>query len=265
MGLPSFAELITNPQSIKQLAKGRGWNSPLVHFLAPFATRNFVYLNYEFHEATINPDFVVSNSGGTSAADFAVNSGVEMGTYKGDTGTSDDGSIQINHESVMWDAGRNCGHEFSMLLDVVTGYAVEAGFTDAPTTAHTLNESALSAAAVPTEAANGVTDRASMIINTDFTLATAALVAVGTTDTTETGVALGTFAHTAATYSVWRLQVGNRKAFGIIDDNIGQVGRLAVGPDTAVLMRPYVTVATKNTTAKFPEIDYWRMWQERSY
>jgi hypothetical protein len=104
-----------------------------------------------------------------------------------------------------------------------------------------------------------------MIVNTDFTLGTAALVAVGTTDSTEAGIALGTFIHTAATYSRWRLQVGNRSAYGIIDDVGGQSAALAVGPDTAVLMRPYIIVATKNVTAKFPEIDYWHMWMERSY
>ena len=263
--LPNFAELITNPQSIAQLAKGRGWNSSLVHFLAPFAMRNFIYLPYEFHEATISPDFVVSNSSGTSAADFAVNSGVEGGTYKGDTGTDDNGEIQINYESVMFDAARKPGFEIAMKLDAVTGYAVEMSMCDAPTTAYTLNDSALTAAAVPTEVSNGVTDRASIIVNTDFTLGTAALVSVGTTDTTEGGVALGTFIHVAATYSVWRLQVANRGAFGIIDDNFGQVGRLSAGPDTGVLMRPHVIVATKNTTAKFPEIDYFRIWSERAY
>ena len=263
--LPSYAELINNPQGIAQLTKGRGWNSPLVHFLLPFAIRNFIYLPYEFHEATISPDFVVSNSSGTSAADFAVNSGVEGGTYKGDTGTDDNGEIQINYESVMFDAARNPGFEIAMKLDAVTGYAVEMSMCDAPTTAYTLNDSALTAAAVPTEVSNGVTDRASIIVNTDFALATAALVSVGTTDTTEGGVALGTAALVAATFSVWRLQVGDRSAFGIIDDNFGQVGRLSAGPDTGVLMRPAVIVATKNTTAKFPEIDYFRIWSERAY
>jgi hypothetical protein len=265
MALPNFAELITNPQGVAQLRKGRGANSDLVLFLAPFAMRNFIYLPYEFHEATISPDFVVSNSGGTSAADFAVNSGVEGGTYKGDTGTDDDGSVQINYESVMFDAARNPGFEIALKSDAVTSYAVEMSMCDEPTTAYTLNDSALSAAAVPTEAANGVTDRASIIINTDFTLATAALCAVGTTDSTEAGIALGGFVHTAATFAVWRLQVGNRKAFAIINDNYGQVGRLGVGPDTGVLMRPHVIVATKNTTAKFPEIDYFRIWSERAY
>lgn len=262
---PTFGNQIANPQGLAMLTRGRGWNSDLVNFLAPFAIRNFIYLPYEFHEATISPDFVVSNSGGTSAADFAVNSGVEGGTYIGDTGTSDDGSVQINFESVMFDAARNPGFEIAMKLDAVTGYAVEMHMSDAPTTAHTLNESALSAAAVPTEASNGVTDRAAIILNTDFLLATAALVAVGTTDSTEAGIAMGAFTHTAATYAVWRLQVGARKAFGIINENAGQSGRLGVGPDTGVLMRPAVIVATKNTTAKFPEIDYFRIWSERAY
>lgn len=262
---PTFGNLINNPQGLAQLTKGRGWNSDLTLFLARFAARNYIYLPYEFHEATISPDFVVSNSSGTSAADFAVNSGVEGGTYIGDTGTDDNGSIQINYESVMFDAARNPGFEIAMKLDAVTGYAVEMSMCDAPTTAYTLNESALSAAAVPTEVSNGVTDRASIIVNTDFTLGTAALCAVGTTDSTEAGIALGTFLHTAATFSVWRLQVGQRKAFGVIDDNVGQVGRLGVGPDTAVLMRPHVIVATKNTTAKFPEIGYFHIWSERAY
>lgn len=252
------------PGSIHQLTKGRGWNSELVGFLLPLAMRDYIYLAYDFENATITPDFAVSNSSGTSASDFASTDTVEGGILRGDTGTDDNGSIEIHYGKVMFDAARNPGAEIGLACDAVTGWAFEFAFMDAPTTASTINVSALTAGGVPTIASNGVTDQFGIVLNTDYTLATAAVYSKGTTDAAS-GVALGTFAPTAATYFVGRIQGGDGSVYGIINDNFGQSGRLALGPDTAILMRPGLIVATKNTTAKFPDLDYFRIWSERSY
>ena len=251
------------PQSLAQLTRGRGWNSELTGFLLPLAVRNYFYEKYDFHNATISPDWAVSNSGGAGAADYAVNA-LEMGTVRGTTGTTDNGSVEIHFGMVMFDAARNPGMEVASKFDVVTGHAFEMAFADAPSTASTLNVSALTAGGVPTIASNGVTDQAGIVLNTDLTLATAAVYSKGTTDAAS-GDNLGTFAPGAATYFLARIQVRANGVYAIINDDPAQAETLVLGPDTGILMRPHVISATKNTTTKLHDIDYIRLWAERSY
>lgn len=251
-----------NPQSLRQLTRGRGYNSELTGFLLPFARQDYIYKEYDFLEDVISADWTVANTSGTSAADYAVTE-TENGTIQGDTGTSDDGSIAFVFDRVIFDAARRPGMEVRSKLDAVTGFAVEMAFSDAPTTNTTLNVSALTAAAAPTYASNGLTDHFGVTINTDLTLTTAALTTVGTTDSA-TGAKLGTFTPTAATYFTVRIQGFANKAYAIINENTGQAAGLAVGPDTAILLRPHIICATKNTTAKFHDIDYIRIWAERN-
>lgn len=249
------------PQSLAQLTRGRGWNSELAGFLLPFATRDFIYREYDFLNDTITADWTVSNSSGTSAADYAVTE-TENGTVQGDTGTTDDGAIQINFDRVIFDAARNPGMEVRSYLDAVTGFGLEMAFSDAPTTAYTKNTTAVSAAGAPTITSNGVTDICGIQMDTDFTLGTASIFSKGTTDAAS-GALLGTFLPTAATYFVARLQVVQNGGYAIIDDAPGQAASLILGPDTAKLMRPHVICVTRNTTAKFHDIDYIRLWAER--
>jgi hypothetical protein len=253
------------PGSLAQLTRGRGWNSELTGFLLPLAMRDYLYLAYDFENATISPDWAVSNSGGTSAADFASTDAVEHGILRGDTGTDDNGSIEIHYGKTMFDAARNPGCEIGLAFDVVTSMAYEFAFADPPSTASTLNVSALSAAGVPTIASNGVTDQFGIVRNTDLTATTACVYSKGTTDAAS-GDLLGTFTPTAATYGVYRIQGSDGHVYAIIDDNHAQSARLSLGPDTGILMRPHLIVATKvASTAKFPDLDYARIWAERSY
>jgi hypothetical protein len=253
------------PGSLRQLTNGRGWNSPLTGFLLPLAMRDFIFLSYDFENATISPDWAVSNSGGTSAADFASTDAVEGGILRGDTGTDDNGSLEIHFGKTMFDAARNPGMEMGLAFDVVTSMAFEIAFADPPSTASTLNVASMSAVGVPTITSNGVTDQFGIVRNTDYTLTTAGLYSKGTTDAVS-GALLGTFAPTAATYHVYRIQGGDGNAYGIIDDNENQAAGLILGPDTGILMRPHLIVATKvASTAKFPDLDYARIWAERNY
>jgi hypothetical protein len=261
---PQFGTF-NRPGSLFQLQRGRGANSDLVGFLLPLAMRDYVFLDYDFENATISPDWAVSNSSGTSAADFASTDTVENGVLRGDTGTDDNGSIEIHYGKVMFDAARNPGSEIGLAFDVVTSMAFEFAFADPPSTASTLNVSALSAAGAPTIASNGVTDQFGIVRNTDLTATTACVYSKGTTDAAAGGL-LGTFIPVAATYSTYRIQGGDGFAYAIIDDNQAQSAGLSLGPDTGILMRPHLIVATKvASTAKFPDLDYARIWAERSY
>ena len=254
------------PGSLRQLTKGRGWNSELTGFLLPFAMRDYFYRMYDFENATISPDWTVANSSGTSAADFASTDAVENGVLRGDTGTDDNGSITIYYGKTMFDAARNPGAEMGLSFDAVTSLAYEFMFTDPPTTSTTLNISALSDVGAPTWASNATTDSAGIVLNTDLTATTACVVSQGTTDA-DSGGLLGTFSPTAGVtaFNVYRIQLGDGYVHAIIDDKAGQERRLALGPDTGVLMRPGLIVATKTGTARFPDLDYVRLWSERSY
>ncbi len=254
-----------SPGSLAQLTRGRGWNSELVGFLMPLAARDYIYLPYDFENATISPDWAVSNSGGGSAADFASTDNAEAGLLVGATGTTDNNSIEVHYGKVMFDAARNPGCEMGFKFDAVTSLCFEMAFADPPTTASTINVSALSAAGAPTIASNGVTDQFGIVLNTDLTLATAAVYSKGTTDAAS-GALLGTFAPTAATFHCYRIQGGDGSVYAIIDDNYGQSNRLGLGPDTAVLMRPHLIVASKaGAASRAPALDYARIWAERSY
>ena len=254
------------PGSLAQLTRGRGWNSELVGFLLPLATRNYFYAAYEFETTkTMDTDLTAANSGGTAAVSYAIlSTQIEGGAIQGKTGTTDNGTTQVKYNGVVFDAARNPGLEVASKFDVVTGFGYEIAFCDPPTTEATFNTSALTAAGVPTFAANGVTDFMGVTLDTDDTLTTAALITVGTTDAA-TGKLLGTHTPTAATYFVVRLQVGANKGYAVIDDNRGQENFLASGPDTGVLLRPHIIAVTRNTTTKIHDVDYIRIWAERNY
>lgn len=255
-----------SPQSLRQLTKGRGFNSELTGFLLPFARRDFWYKEYDFEEQTINPDWTVANSSGTSAADFAITANVEDGYLTGDTGTTDNGSVVIRYDTAMFDAARNPGMEVRLQFDTVTDSpVVEIGFHDPATNEYAININDID---TPTLNSNGVTDSIFYCVDGDTaqTLKSAALVTVGTTDVVAKvvmGASPGSMPFTAATWSTVLVQGYANKAYAIQDANLQTAAGIATGPDAGVVMLPYVLVGTRTTTAVFPLIDYIRLWKER--
>lgn len=253
------------PQSLAQLTRGRGYNSELAGFLLPFARRDYWFKEYDWEEQTINPDWTVANSSGTSAADFAVTANVEDGYLTGDTGTDDNGSIVIRYDTAMFDAARNPGIEARFQFDTVTTNPYfELGFHDPATNEYTIN---LSDIDTPALSSNGLTDTFLVGMDPDQTLKSPALVTKGTTDAvakTVIGASPGANPFAAATWGVVLVQGGANKAYGIIDDNLATAATINTGPDTAILMLPYFLVATRvASTAVFPLLDYIRLWKER--
>ena len=247
------------PQSLRQLTRGRGWNSELTGFLLPFARQDYFYKEYDFCEDTISSDWTASNSNGTNKANFAHVAGGECGTIAGATGETDNGGIGFIFDNVMFDAARNPGIHVRMKVDVVTDVAIEIGICDPPTAAYTICVTDVDTPTV----ANGVTDGAFVMMDTDQTLKTFALVTDGTTDA-PAAVGLGGFAPTAATYFDVILQVYANKAYAIINNLPVFSGGLTLGPDTGVKLQPVITVITRNTTTKLPTIDLIRLWAERA-
>lgn len=251
------------PGSLAQLTKGRGQNSELAGFLLPFARRDYWFKHYDFEEQTINPDWTVANSGGTSAGDFAVVANIEDGILRGDTGTTDNGSVVISYDSALFDAARNPGMEVRFKCDTVTDMLFEAGFHDPATNEYAINISDID---TPALTSNGVTDTLFVAMDSDQTLKNAAIIGKGTTDAiakTVLGASPGANPLTAATYAIVTVQARANGGYAVIDDNLATAGAVTVGPDAAVLMLPYFLVATRSTTAVFPDVDYITLWKER--
>ena len=256
------------PGSLDQVARGRGYNSELVAFLLPLARRNYWFKHYDFEEQTINPDWTVANSSGTSAADFAIQADIEDGALKGDTGTSDNGSIVIRYDTAMFDAARNPGMEARFKFDLVVDTPVfEMGFHDPATNEYAININDID---TPTIVANGTTDFVFAAMDPDQTLKNLALISVGTTDTVAAGSKAvlgdspGAMPFVIATYHTLLVQAYSRGAYSIFEDNLATSAKLSVGPDTAKLMLPYFLVGTRIVTAVFPELDYITLWKERN-
>lgn len=255
------------PTSIRQLTRGRGWNSELVGFLLPFARQDYLYHEWDFCETAITDDpnamWAVSNSGGTSAASFATKANAENGVIEGDTGTSDNGGISLVADAINLNADKNPGLHVIMQIDDVSEAGMEAGFSDAKTDEDTL---AITDVDTPTMA-NGATDGGFIVYDTDTTTQKgAAFVTGGATD----GDAVVTLGSTAAanpfadnTDFDLVVQLYANAGYAVIDHNAVLSGGLSTGPDADVLMRPSIVVVTRNTTAKFPEIDLIRLWRNR--
>jgi hypothetical protein len=246
------------PQSLRQLTRGLGYGNELTGFLLPFARADYFYKEYDFCEDTISSDWTVSNSSGTNAASFAHVAGGEHGTISAATGTTDNGGVGFIFDNVMFDAARNPGMHVRMKVDAVTDVAIEIGICDPPTAASTICVTDVDTPTV----ANGVTDGAFVMMDTDQTLKTMCLVTDGTTDAC-TKVSLGGFAPTAGTYFDVILQVFANKAYAIINNNPVYAGSVVKGPDTGVKLQPVITIITRVTTTRLPTIDLIRLWAER--
>jgi len=269
MPKPSIG-MFNAPQSLRQLTRGRGWNSELTGFLLPFARQDYVYWEDDFLSDTLSTVYwaVASTAAATSITDFAQGS-LESGTLRGDTGTDDNAQIAIyftgGATGPLFDAARNPGTEIRFKTDVITSWDCEIAFTDPKT------DEALTACDPDAPVAeNGVTDFAGLVLDTDDTIKTFVVAGYGTTDTTGVAVSAGAFMPVAATYSTYLVQAGANKVFGIIDNNFAYSGytqALAVspvGPDTGILMRPsYIFGSRVASAQKTIDIDYIRIWAER--
>src|SRR3989337_4538974 len=247
MGLPAIGRF-SAPQSIRQLTRGRGWNSELTGFLLPFARQDFVYFEDDFLADTLDATFwaVSSTAAATAITDFAQGA-LESGTIRGDTGTDDNAQIAIYWAGcgVFMDAARNPGTEIRFKTDVITSWDCEILLSDAKS-----DEAVTSVDPDAPVAENGVTNLAGIVLDTDDTLKTFLAPAYGKTDTTGAATSLGAFMPAAATYSIYTLQAYSRKAFAIIDNNMAYSGRVAVGPDTAILMRPSYIFGSRLASAQ---------------
>ena len=263
------------PTSIRQLTRGRGWNSELVGFLLPFARQDYIYKEYDFCETAItddpNTDWSTDDGGATSSAVFATDANAENGTITADTGTDGDKGIALIHDSINLNANKNPGIHVVMQLDVVTELACEIGMCDALT-----DESLVACTdygAADYTIGNGLAAGVFVGCDTD-TQATAnaqntfTLVTEGAT-----GGAEGVILDGVTTTAVWPalaatdfdvvVQAFEDGGYAVWDHNQVYAKGLSTGPDADQLMRYRIFTGTRDGTAVFPTIDLIRIWQNR--
>ena len=226
---------------------------------------DYFYRAYEFHEATLNADWTSAVTAGGAPTAFAFNA-QRNGALRGATGTSDDGVMALHYRSAIFDPADNPGFWTRFVAPAaVTGLSFEVGFSDPKT-----DEALPGVTDVDTPAVgNGVTDIGCVHMDTDQTLTTAAIVADGTTgaaaSTTIVNHAGIAWTPTASGIIDVIVHVRPNLTYVWIWDSLAPVGvmqAVAQGPDSGVLVRPYVLFRTRNTTSKTVDLLKAVVWAE---
>jgi hypothetical protein len=231
----------------------------------PIDPQRSVVLFEDFLEDTINVDKWTLTKD-ANATNYVATAGAG-GTIAGTAGNTDGEGLGI-YGFNDWYGDKNCGMEVRIKFNQITNGSFEIGFAD---TATDFKDPIVTDVDVVT-AANGAGDFALIKRDTAQTLTTSALVTLGSTPYTVTKSNLGTFAPTAATYFVARVQlIGDTVIGAIFDANGGlttstsivAVAAGAGGIEGGTALRPFVNVTRTATADVISTIDYIRVWQDR--
>ena len=221
---------------------------------------DYFYRAYEFNEPTLHTDWTAVRDSGNTATNFAYNA-QRNGALQGVTSGTDDSSFALHYHGAIFDPADKPFIWFRWVAPAaVSGFAFETGFSD-PKTDEALPActalTALSSNETTPTIGNGVTDVGAVAMDTDLTLTTAALIGDGTT-----GAAVGQGILNGAG-TVWTPTAGgiidvflgveaNKTRCWIWDSGapVGVMREITNGPDSGVLVRPYIMMRTRNTTSK---------------
>lgn len=257
-GIPSLSQ-------ITRFAKA----GKMREFLEFYAFRSRFFFIDDFNGDAINLDYwAVANSSGTSAADFAVNiaQGLVAGTgvIQSDSGTTDNGSTSIIGP-IIYKGDLNCGMWARFNVDDVTAWSFDVGLIDAVPASNT---SGVNDVDTPTVY---MADGAVLHMNTDQTLAIPAFVTVGSTANQSAAKTTTGYTPVNATYMDVVVQIIGNDAFCVLNNGVATIahnlrsGNNAAGyVEGGVGLAPWVINLTRNTTAKFMNVDAVAIWSDRS-
>ena len=248
--------LIQKPFSLAHMRSAFAHSDPKgLAAMTPLMPWDYYYFKDEFDKTLDTAYWTTAVSAGGGPTAFAVNN-QRNGAIQGATGVTDDDVTAITFARVIFDPADKPLFWLRWIAPAaVTGFSFEIGFSDAKTAEELPGVTDVDAD--PPTVGNGVTDIACVHMDTDQAVATARLVADGTTGASQ-GLTLVNRAGTAWTPT----------ASGIIDvivgveanlsrcwiwDSLAPVGimqALSQGPDSAILVRPYALFRTRNTTSK---------------
>lgn len=238
-------------------------------FLEFYAFRDIAFWIDDFVGDTINLDmWAVANSSGTSAADFAVNIANSSGTgvIQSDSGTTDNGSTSIIGP-IIYKGDQNCGMAVRFKVDDVTSWSFDVGFIDAVPASNTAGVNDVDTPTV------FMADGAVFHMNTDQTLQVPALVTVGSTANQTVKATTTGLTPVNATYMTAVIQLVGNDVFGQLNVGSSQVfvshtngtGDNAAGfVEGGVALAPWIINLTRNTTAKFMDVDFVAVWSNRT-
>lgn len=226
---------------------------------------------FDFQEDTINTQWTTAVTAGGGPTAFAANA-QRGGAIRGATGTTDNDVTAIHYDHSIWDAADNPFMIIRWKAPAnVADFSFEIGFSDAKT-----NENEPGVSDVDTPAvSNGVTELVAVHMDTDQTLTTAALVGVGTNSTiaktniNTTNAGSTGWTPTASKWIEMIIGVRQYEGYATIWDNGIPVAnattwRVAAGPESGVLFRPYALFRTRSTTTKQIDIDFIGVGGERN-
>ena len=232
---------------------------------------DYFFKFFDFEEDTINAAWTTSVTAGGGPTAFAANA-QRTGAVRGATGTTDNDVTTIHYDHAMLDAGDNPFMIIRFKAPAnVSDFAFEVGFSDPPTNANVQNIDDID---TPSLLA-GTTEAVVVAMDTDQTLKTAALVGVGTNSTiaktniwTTNGGSTG-WTPTASKWIEMVIGVRQYEGYATIWDNgvavaQGTTWRVAAGPESGVLVRPYALFMTRSTTTKQIDIDFIGFGSERN-
>ena len=240
-------------------------------FLEFYAFRSEFFFLDDFNGDAINLDYwAVANSSGTSAADFATNiaQGLVAGTgvIQSDSGTTDNGSTSIIGP-IIYKGDQNCGMAARFKVDDVTSWSFDVGFIDAVPASNTAGVNDVDTPTV------FMADGAVIHMNTDQTLQVPALVTVGSTANQGAKATTTGLAPANATFCTAMIQIVGNDVFAQFNNGSGQVfiehtngvsGNSAGHVEGGVALAPWIINLTRNTTAKFMDVDFVAVWTDRT-
>ena len=238
-------------------------------FLSFYGFRDTAFWIDDFIGDTINLDFwAVANSSGTSAADFAANIAQSSGTgvIQSDSGTTDNGSTSIIGP-IIYKGDQNCGMAARFKVDDVTSWSFDVGFIDAVPASNTAGVNDVDTPTV------FMADGAVIHMNTDQTLQVPALVTVGSTANQGAKATTTGLAPANATFCTAMIQIVGNDVFAQFNNGSGQVfiehtngvsGNSAGHVEGGVALAPWIINLTRNTTAKFMDVDFVAVWTDRT-
>lgn len=255
--MPNTMLNVDKPFSLLHYAKVNNLDPRRVLLNAPALFSDFYYERYEFEGTLDSVKWSTAVTAGGAPTAFAYNA-QRNHAARGACGTSDNGVTAIHEPNVAFDSADNPVWFLRWRAPAdVSAFAFEIGWSDAKTDEKLVSVSALTDvdAAVPT-IANGITDFALIVMNTDLTLTTAAFIGDGTTGSVVGKRISPVWTPTASGIIDMIIGISANKSQCQIWDSGQFIGSFAVtnGPDSGTLVRRSALFKTLDTTERTIDI-----------
>ena len=226
----------------------------------------------DFMGDTLRTDiYTVSNGGGAGAASPVITAGVLNGVCDFVTGTAGDSTASSELSSGLQFQGDHGALFVAYLqVDIITAVKIEVGFTDVQT-----DPGAVNVKATPTFTA---TDCALWVLDTNDNAFWEG-IAANNGDTSPMATVEAAISPVAATYEWLMIELiesddtanecavefsrYNAAGLRTYGPTIGG-GANPQGPNSNVLLTPWIYVEARNATSKTLRLDYWNAWQFRT-